>query len=75
MNKLPSQNGISTILATALYSSALAGILTLTSCAPDPTLQKQMDQDILTAAEKKQATDRPGPHQGIGNQGYGLGGF
>ena len=64
------------IFATIIPSTALTGILlTLSSCAPDPALQKQMDQDILTAAEKKQATDRPGPHQGRGSQGYGYGGF
>jgi hypothetical protein len=47
----------------------------ISSCAPDPVLQRQMDQDILTAAEIKKAGDTTGAQQGRGSQAYGHGGF
>ena len=48
----------------------------VSSCgAPDPRLQKEMDQDILTAAERKGPGDTTGAQQGQGSRNYGHGGF
>ncbi|MGB2402465.1 MAG: hypothetical protein ACPIA7_03535 [Akkermansiaceae bacterium] len=47
----------------------------ISSCAPDPVLQRQMDQDILTASEIRKAGDTTGAQQGRGSQAYGHGGF
>lgn len=59
-----------------LLASVLAGtILSTSSCAPDPALQEQMERDILSASEIRQAGDSAGPQQGRGSQAYGHGGF
>ena len=64
------------LLIKSLFFTALsATALSLSSCAPDPELQRQMDQDILTAPEIRKAGDSIGPQQGKGSQAYGYGGF
>ena len=50
-------------------------VLSISSCAPDPTLQQQMEQDILTAAETRKPGDSAGPQQGRGSRAWGYGGF
>jgi len=62
---------IKSLFFTALSATALS----LSSCAPDPQLQRQMDQDILTASELRKAGDTVGPQHGRGSQAYGHGGF
>jgi len=63
-------------LHVSAFTIAIPAILLLiSSCAPDPVLQRQMDQDILTAAERKKAGDTTGAQQGRGSQAYGHGGF
>lgn len=64
---------IKLVLAT---SAALVLSNALTSCgAPDPTLQKEMDRDILSASENKAPGNTTGPQQGQGARNYGHGGF
>jgi hypothetical protein len=48
----------------------------VSSCgAPNPELQKEMNRDILTAAERKGPGDTTGAQQGQGARNYGHGGF
>lgn len=65
-----------TIPLPLLCTPALAGILLgISACAPDPTLQKEMEENILTAAEREQVKDVGGPQFGQDSRGYGYGGF
>ena len=60
---------------TALLSAISATLLIVSSCAPDPALQRQMEQDILTASEIRKSGDTTRAQQGRGSQAYGHGGF
>ena len=60
---------------TAFVIAVPAILLLISSCAPDPALQRQMDQDILTASEIKKAGHTTGAQHGRGSQAYGHGGF
>lgn len=63
-------------LNNTLLASVFTGtILSVSSCAPDPELQEQMERDILSASEVRKAGDSAGPQQGRGSQAYGHGGF
>lgn len=60
----------------ALICLPLAAIPFLSSCgAPDPGLQREMNQDILSAAERRGPGDTTGAQQGQGSRNYGHGGF
>lgn len=63
------------LMKTLFFTALSATVLSLSSCAPDPELQRQMDQDILTASELRKAGDSVGAQQGRGSQAYGHGGF
>ena len=63
------------LIKTLFFTALSATVLSLCSCAPDPELQRQMDQDILSASELRKAGDSVGPQQGRGSQAYGHGGF
>jgi hypothetical protein len=59
-----------------VFCIGLAGtVWSLSSCAPNPVLQEQMEQDILTAAEERKAGDSAGSQQGRGSRAWGYGGF
>jgi len=50
--------------------------LFIVSCgAPDPAVQKEMDKDIMSAAEKKGPGTSASPQYMKGSRGYGLGGY
>lgn len=64
------------ILSLIVASLGLFIPMLVSSCAtPDPTLQKQMDRDILSAAENKAPGNTTGSQQGQGSKNYGYGGF
>lgn len=71
-NKIRSKAHLNT---AASLSTISATLLLISSCAPDPVLQRQMEQDILTASEIRKAGDTTGAQQGRGSQAYGYGGF
>ncbi|MDG1357005.1 MAG: hypothetical protein P8P36_02305 [Akkermansiaceae bacterium] len=58
-----------------LFVAVPATLLLISSCAPDPVLQRQMEQDIITASELRKEGDTTGAQQGRGSQAYGYGGF
>ncbi len=58
-----------------LFIVVPATLALISSCAPDPALQRQMEQDILTASELRKAGDTTGAQQGRGSHAYGHGGF
>ncbi|MBK1829211.1 hypothetical protein JIN77_00595 [Verrucomicrobiaceae bacterium R5-34] len=66
----------SKLAAMGLPALAIGLSLICASCgAPDPTVQKEMDQDIMSAAEKKGPGSTVGPKYMQSSQGYGLGGY
>lgn len=71
-NKIRSKGPLNT---AASLSTITVTLMMISSCAPDPVLQRQMDQDILTASEIRKAGDTTGAQQGRGSQAYGHGGF
>lgn len=65
-------------LTMTLSSLGMTALLATSSCTPDPTLQKQMDHKIMTAAEledKKKDRKTTGPQHGRGSQSYGIGAY
>lgn len=50
-------------------------LLTVSCGAPDATVQKEMDKDIMSAGQKKGAGATVGPKYMEGSRGYGLGSY
>ena len=67
---------ITSSISAAFFCLATGTSLLCSSCgAPDPTVQKELDQDILSHAKKKGPGNTTGPQYGQGNSNYGFGGY
>jgi len=63
-------------MPTVFFTLTVGTAILCSSCgAPDPSVQKQMDKDIMSAGQKKGPGKTTGPQYMQGSQGYGLGGY